>query len=63
MERAIGIYLSNGPINPCDFIRYLLIYGACLYPAVQIAGDVARLYKIYRCHVETRQYQSGAADV
>ena len=42
IERAIGIYLSNGPINPCDFIRYLLIYGACLDPAVQIAADVTR---------------------
>lgn len=37
----IGIYLSSGPINPCDFIRYLLIYSACLGPPVQIAGDAA----------------------
>lgn len=29
---VIGIYSSIGTINPSDFIRYLLIYGACLGP-------------------------------
>lgn len=33
------IYPSVEPINPCNFIRYRLIYGACLGRTLQIAGD------------------------
>lgn len=33
---SIGIYLSLGTINPCDFIRYRLIYGRCLSSASEI---------------------------
>lgn len=52
-ERAIGKFISetNGPINLCDFIRYLLIYGPCLIPPLQMAAE-HRLYKIYRCNVK-----------
>lgn len=47
---VIGIYLSSGPINPCDFIRYLLIYGNCLDPPARIQPDLYpsnNTYKIY----------------
>lgn len=59
----IEIYSGIGPINPRDFIRYLLIYGACLESAVQITGDIMRQKLSIKCAEYTREREAGAGAV
>lgn len=62
---VIGIYSSIGTINPSDFIKYLLIYGACLGPpeykqrVMPFLYNVAkRRFRLYIKYIDTKAERS-----